>query len=269
MRPFNVVVIVTWVGLWSASPLIAADGVLVVQRTSTDGKERTTETQIEAQRMRTEVDGGMGVSRVVVFEGTKQVMYLIDPTRKSYGEMTKADADRMGSQFSESMAKMQSMLQNMPPEKRAQMETMMKGRGGAASAGPGFAAARIEYKKTGASKVGKWACDTYEGYQNGQKVSDVCAAAPETLGLRPADFAVTKQFAEFFRAIVPQGADSLFQPGRPEDKGFSGIPVRNRSTVAGRTMVTEIVEVSRKTFDHAVFAVPAGFTKDPYPFGPR
>ncbi len=250
-----------------ASSVQAADGVLIVQRTTIDGKQRTTEVQIEPQRMRAEVDGGFGGSRVMVFEAPKQVMYLIDPARKGYSEMTKADVDRIGTQMTEAMAKMKAMLEKLPPEKRGQLEAMVKG--GGPAAGPGFAAAPIEYRKTGMSKVGKWPCDTYEGHQNGRKISDVCTVTPEALGLKAADFAVTRQVAQFVRSLIPQSSDTLFQVGRPEEKGFSGIPVRNISTASGRTVVSEVVDVARRTFDKALFAVPAGFTKDPYPFGPR
>jgi len=248
----------------------AEGGVLIVQRTATDGKPRTSEVQIDAQRMRAEIDSGLGGPRTMIFDGAKQVLYLIDTTRKTYGEMTKADADRMGAQMAGMMEKMQSMFKNMPPEQRAKMEAMMKGQGGPGGIpSPAASLARVEYKKTGTAKVGKWACDTYEGYQGGQKVSDVCTVAPEALGLTPADFAVTKQMADFFQAIMPQSAGALLQLGRPEEKGFSGVPVRQSTIIAGHVVTNEIVEISRKSFEPTTFAVPAGFTKDPYPFGPR
>ena len=253
--------------LIAVPPASAADGVLVVPRVTTNGNARTSEVRIEAQRMRAEMDSGQG-PRVMVFDGARQVLLSIDPSRKSYTEMTKADVDRLGSQMSDMKAKMEGMLQNMPPEQRAKMEAMMKGRG-MPPGGPMGQPVKTEYRKTGASKVGRWTCDTYDGYQNGQKVSEVCAASPQALGFTAADFAVTTQMAEFFRALVPLGADTLFQAGRPEQQGFNGIPVRSATTTAGRQVVSELVEIKRETFTDAAFAVPAGFVKDSNAFGPR
>jgi hypothetical protein len=256
------------IGLACTPPASAADGLLVVQRVTTNGTARTTEIQIEVNRMRAEVDeAGQGL-RVVVFDATEQVMRLIDPARKSYTEMTKADVDRMGSQLSDMQAKMEAMFQNMPPEQRAKMEAMMKGRGMPPGAGMGQAV-RMQYRKTGTSKVGKWACDTYEGQMSGKKVSEICAVSPQTLGFREADFAVTAQLAEFFRGLMPQGADAIFQAGRPEQQGYSGIPVRQVTTAGGREVVSDLVEVKRQSFADAIFAVPAGYKKDSMPFGPR
>jgi hypothetical protein len=263
MRVRQLVMTVLAVGVLVGPPVRAADGVLVVQRTTSDGKASMSEVQLEAQRMRTQLDGPGG-PQVIVFDGAKQVMYTMNPARKSYTEMTKADVERMGSELSGAMAQMQEMLKSMPPEQRAKMEAMMKGQGMPASIGA--APARTQYKKTGTSTVAKWACDTYDGLQNGQKVSEVCTVSPQALGLRPADFAISAQMAEFFRGLVPQGADAIFQIGRPEANGFAGVPVRHAMTIAGRTTVYELVDVSRRTFDDAIFAVPAGFTKEASPF---
>lgn len=249
------------VGSLSTSPL-AADGVFIAQRmTPPDGAAQTIETQIEGQRMRTEIVGPGSLRQVALFDGVRQVMLLIDPARKSYREMSKADLDRLGAQMSDMMAKMKEALQKMPPEQRMKMESMMKG---GVPGGP----VRTEFKKTGSSKQGKWTCDTYEGFVNGQKTMDLCTVPPESLGLKASDFAVTRQMAEFFKGIAPQSADAIVQFGRPEEQGYSGIPVRTASSVAGRSTTTEVIDVGRRTFDATIFAVPAGFTKQTMPFGP-
>lgn len=244
----------------------AADGVLVVQRVTADKETRTTEVQIEAQRMRVEMSDPLSGAQVMIFDGTKPVMFIVSPAKKSYSEMTKADVERAGAQLSGALAQMQEMLKSMPPEQRAQMEAMMKKQG---MPGMGAAPARIQYRKTGTSKVGKWTCDTYDGTQNGKKVAEVCTVSPQAFGLRPDDFAVTAQMAEFFSALMPQGTEGLLRLGKPEADGFAGIPVRHSSTVGGRTTVMEVVEVSRRSFNGAVFAVPAGFRKEASPFAGR
>jgi hypothetical protein len=247
-----------------ASPAGAAQGVLVVQTTTTNGTARTAQVQIEPQRMRTEIADGGGAGQVIIFDGAKQVMYMINPARKTYSEMTKADVDRTGAQMSEAMAKMQEAMKNIPPAQRAQMEAMMRGRGL-----PGAAAtpAKTEYRKAGTQKVGKWTCDVYEGYQNNAKTGEVCTVSPQALGFTAADFEVSRQLATFLRGLIPQGADALFQAGKIEEQGYSGVPVRQVMNVAGREIVTELTDVTRQTFPDSLFEVPAGLQKQASPFG--
>ena len=51
-----------------ASPLFAADGVLVVEKTTTGANVRTSQIQIEKTRMRAEVEGPNG-QQVMIFDG--------------------------------------------------------------------------------------------------------------------------------------------------------------------------------------------------------
>jgi hypothetical protein len=246
-----------------ARPLAAADGLLIVQQTTSSRGTETTQVQIEAQRMRAEVADPGGAKQTVIFDGGKQILYVIDASKKTYMEITKADVDRMGAQMAQmsaQLAQMQDALKNLPPAQRAQVEAMMAGRGGSPG-GPGAAPARTQYRKTGSGKVGKWACDTYDGFQGAQKTEEVCTVAPTALGFAAADFEVTRQMADFFRGLMPQSADTLFQVGRPEQQGFSGLPVRSVHNPGPSQTVTEMVDVKRQPFDDALFAVPAGFTK--------
>jgi hypothetical protein len=135
----------------AASTAAAADGVLVVETSTVNGNPRTTQVQIERSRMRTEIAGQNGTSQVVIFDGTKQVLYMIDPAAKTYSEMTKADVDAAGAQMGDAMAQMQKALEGMPPAQRAQMEAMMKGRLGGLP-GAGGAALKTEYRRGGTSK---------------------------------------------------------------------------------------------------------------------
>jgi len=241
---------------FAASPLFAADGVLIVEKTTTGGSTKTNQIQIEKERMRAESD-----TQTVVFDGTKQVLWLINDGRKSYSEMTKADVDRMGGQLNDAMAKMQEQLKNLPPEQRAQIEAMMKGRGMPMAGGA--QAPKTEYRKTGTDKVGAWACDKYEGTRGGQKVTELCTVDPKVLGFAMSDFQVSKQLMEFFSKIVPQGADRMFAIGTPEEQGFSGVPVRRIAFSNGQQQsVSEVTQATRQNFPASTFELPAGYQKE-------
>jgi hypothetical protein len=242
-------------------PLLAADGILIVEKSTTGTATRTSQAQIEKTRMRSESAGPNGTV-IMTFDGAAEVMRTIDMQKKTYTEMTKADVDRMGAQMAGAMAKLQQMqeqMKNMPPAARAQMEAMMKGRG--MTMGP---PAKTEYRKAGKGTVGKWSCDKYEGYQDNVKTSELCTVDAKTLGFTPADFQVTQQLSNFFKAMVPQGADQMFNVGTGAPQGYSGVPVRRTFTIAGKETVSELTDVSRQTFPDSVFAVPAGFTKQAF-----
>jgi len=233
--------------------LHAADGVLIVQRITTGTNTTTSQVQLEKNRMRAEIIDPSG-RQVVIFDGVKQVMDIVNPDKKTYIEMTKADVDRMAAQLEGAMSQMQQMMASLPPEQRAQAEAMMRGRGGRAMPG---APVKKEYKKVGTDRVGKWTCDKYDALQNGQKTGEICTVEPAVLGFSAADFEVSRQMGEFFKKLVPQAADQMFTVGRAEEQGFSGIPVRQVS----QQSTSEITEVSRQSFPDSLFVVPAGFQK--------
>ena len=241
-------------------PLVAADGILIVEKTTKGGTTTTHQVQIERNRMRAESASPSGGKQIMVFDGAAQVMTMIDVDKKTYSEMTKADVDQMGGQMTAAMAQMQEQLKNMPPEQRAQIEAMMKGRGAAMGAP---AAPKTEYRRAGTDTVGKWTCDKYEGFQNNQKVSEVCTVDPKVIGFATTDFDVTKQMMAFFQKLMPQNADQMFSIGSTEAQGFSGVPVRRVISVGPQQTVVELTEVSRQSFSDSLFAVPEGFQKQP------
>lgn len=239
----------------------AADGVLVVERTTTAaGATRTGQIQIEKSRMRADIAGARGAD-VAIFDGTQQVLRVLDSDKKSYREMTKAEVDAMGEQLSGMAAMMRAQLEKMPPAQRAQVEAMMQGRGGGAFGGA--PAEKTEYRKTGSDKVGKWTCDKYEGYRGQRKVVELCTVPPQTLGFTAEDFDVSGELSAFFSKLVPQADDTLFRIGKPGELGFSGLPVRRVSigTDGKPVSTTEITDVSRQRFADTLFAVPADFKK--------
>ena len=244
-----------------APPLQAAEGFLMVEKTVTGTTTRTTQVQLERDRMRAELTGPTGETLIVVFDGPQQVLRTISVDRKSYTEMTKADADRIGAQVTMAMDAMKAKMAQLPPEQRAKMEALMA-RAGVMGPTAASAATRPEYRRAGSDKVGKWACDKYEGFRNGEKVSEVCTVEPKTIGLTTADFDISKQIATFFQKLLPQGDEQIVGIATLETQGFAGIPLRRIRYQAGKAVMTsEVTEVTRQTFAASSYDVPAGFQK--------
>jgi hypothetical protein len=244
-----------------ASPLQAAEGFLMVEQSVIGTVTRTTQVQMERDRMRAELTGPKGETLIIVFDGPQQVLRTISVDRKSYTEMTKADADRIGAQVTMAMDAMKAKMAQLPPEQRAKMEALMA-RAGVMGPTAASVATRPEYRRAGSDKVGKWACDKYEGFRNGEKVSEVCTVEPKALGLTTADFDISKQVAAFFQKLLPQGEEQFVGIGTLETQGFPGIPLRRVRYQAGKAELTsEVMEVTRKSFAESSYDVPAGFEK--------
>ena len=249
-----------------ASPLLAAEGVLMVEKTVSGTTERRTSVQIEPQRMRAEMTAASGTTQVVVFDGQQQILRIISMDRKSYTELTKADADRMGAQVNSAMEGMKEKIAQMPPDQRAKMEAMMARLGGA----PGAAPSKPDFRPAGTDKVGKWACDKYEGFRNNEKVTEVCTVDPKVLGLAAADFEISKQVAAFFQKMVPMAGEQIVGIGTIETQGFPGIAVRRGTYREGKLVSTsEVVQVERQTFPASSYEVPAGFSRQAAPMMPK
>ena len=242
------------------APLHAANGLLIVEKTTgLTATPSTNQIQLESHRMKAESTGESGSTRVVMFDGARKVLTMVDNDKKTYTEVTQQEAEQIGAQLSEAMAQLKKQMDALPPDRRAQMQEMMSRMGAGATT-------KAIYKKAGTATVGKWTCERYEGFEGDKKTSEVCTVDPKVLGFTTADFAITQQMAEFFKKIVPQMAAQTFTLGSIEQQGFPGVPVRRTFTVGGKDIVSEITEVSRQSFPDASYATPAGYEKKP--FGP-
>jgi hypothetical protein len=253
-------IIIAAVGLvLGAAPPVAADGLLIVETNVANGRTQNAQVQIEKDRMRAEFIGGSGDKQAAIFDGAAGTLWLINYDRKTYTEMTRADVERIGTQVSDLMARMQAQMASMPPAQRAQMEAMMKGRLGAFAAMP-----KPQYRMLGSDRAGRWTCNKYEGFVDTEKVSEICTVDPAVLGATADELAITKQLAEFAQRLIPQGFEQMFGVGTTETQGYSGIPLRHISYRNGQPVLSnEVTDVRRQSFDASTFQVPPGFEKQP------
>ena len=241
-----------------APPLFAGEGFVMIEQTVRGAAKRSSEVHLEPERMHAQMTSPAGETQIMIFDGPRQVLRVVNPSRKAYTEMTKADADRMGEQLTAVIAAMKEKLASLTPEQRAKAEAMMGRLGGAATG----STSKPDYRRAGTDKVGKWTCDKYEGFRNNEKVSEVCTVEPKVLGLTPDDFGVSKQFAAFFSKMLPPDVTEMVGMGFFEAQGFSGIPVRRVVYTGGKVQATsEVLEVRRQNLPDSSYDVPAGFQK--------
>ncbi|MEQ1573196.1 MAG: hypothetical protein ABL993_03015 [Vicinamibacterales bacterium] len=154
----------------------SAQGITMVQRETRNGQMTTNRMQMDRTHLRAETRNGTE-QVAIVYDGGGDLARMLNLDKKTYVEMTRAQVQQMGQQVSGAMAAMQAQMANMPPEQRAMIEQMMRGRGAGMPGMPGATApAKIEYRRSGADKVGQWACNKYDGYREQEKV--VTSAPP-------------------------------------------------------------------------------------------
>lgn len=93
------------------------------------GESYVTVTKVEGNRMRMDtqdMDGKLASS--VIFLGDTDEMHMIDHDKKTVMVMDRQTIEALGQQMSQVMQQMEEALAQVPPEQRAMMEKMMKGK---------------------------------------------------------------------------------------------------------------------------------------------
>jgi hypothetical protein len=207
----------------------------------------------------------------VLFRAKPEALVFLDAGEKTYMEMTRAAAKRIGASIENARNQMHAQLQKMTPEQRAIVEQAMAGAGGGILAQPAKPKKALPPTKavaTGSSdKVGDFACRGYDVVRGSKKIAEACVASWADLGFAQADVEGLRKLAEFqqqlFAEVNFEGLDSA-----PGSEAFEvmdqlqGFPVRVRTLADGKPPVAmRVVKVERKDIDPKLFEVPAGYTK--------
>jgi len=226
---------------------------------------------------------------IAIFRADLNRVWVIDPQRRTYVEMTAETMQQMGNQIAgaggqmaAAMAQMQAQLSQMPPEQRAQIEAMMAGRGGLGGppGGRGGAAAppQVSFTKAGGSKtVAGWPCDQYRKTVNGQQEEDLCIAPITAAGLSAADFQVLDRFSAFMAPVMssPMVPKNDYMGWNDMNKaiGFQGMPLDTVMYAGGKPDRQQTVnKIERTAIPASTYELPAGLTKQeigPGGRGPR
>ena len=213
----------------------------------------------------------------MIFRGDLNRMWVIEPQRRTYMEMTPETMQMMsgqlagaGAQLGAAQAQLQAQLAQMPPEQRAMMEQMLAGRGlGGPPGGRGAAAGppQISFSKAGGSKtIAGWNCDVYRKTVNGQQEEEVCITPITVAGLTAADFQVLNRFSTFMQPIlsspmVPH-TDYMNWNDMNRAVGFEGMPLDTTTYVQGRPNLQQTVnKIDRTAIPANTFDLPPGLTK--------
>jgi hypothetical protein len=233
----------------SAAPALAAGLTLTF-----DTPEGQKKVEFEAERMRSEEDGG-----VDIFDGKRMVQLNVQD--RTYQVV---DAESTKAMVAAARAQLDGYLKALPPEQRAQAEQAM------AQQRAGAKLPAITYQRVGGTGSAAGArCDWHRTLLDGQagpSAEEACYAPWGSLGLQKSDFKVLDRLAAFARSMaeaagVPPQGQAAYRQGFDRMPGF---PVIEAKVEGGRRVVTStLAAVKRGAIPGDRFSPPAGYRQVP------
>jgi len=243
-----------------AAAALAASSLFAGVRIQSEGtnlatkKVSTDVILLDANRLRVDSDDGKSV--MFLTDGGRNRMVMLDKAKNQYQEIDEETMKQMGQQMSAAMAQMQAAMKNMPPDQRAMMEKMMKGKMPQAAA----AAPKTVYTAKGSGSVNGFSCTKYEGDLSGVKESEVCAALPAQIKLTPADLQIFEKMKQFSSSLLSALANSPVHISVPSgygfEEGYEGFPIQKIDFENGQaTKRSELKSITRTNFTDANFSL--------------
>jgi hypothetical protein len=250
MKHGTLIALLTALCLLGGASLAGAQG-LYWESTMSGSAGTSTDTSVSyyMPKMFKIVQGG-GEKRIMLFRLDREVMYMINPEKKTYSEITFAEIEKqmtvMSKQLDEKMAEMKKQMESMPPEQRkmveAQMGMFMKSddpkmkpqvvNTGERSTISGFSATKYVARKGENVILTVWATKDVKGWA-----------------------AMKNDFEQFSKRMssLSQITDGISEAYRT----IEGFPVR---TEMG-SVVNTVTKVERRSTPVSQFEVPAGYTR--------
>ncbi len=208
---------------------------------------------------------GSGGEGEMIFRGDRREMIVVDHEKKSYLVMDEKALESFVGQISGAMSELEKTLQNLPEDKRAMVEQMMKGRM------PAQAPKRPknELKKTGerADKNG-YPCAKYEVHRGGRKLREIWVTDWDNVEGGKDVAGTFEEMADFFKQML----DAIPDFGQREGAGdpafeflteMGGFPVVTREFAADGSLEgeTALRSAKRQTLDPEAFEPPSGYKR--------
>ena len=260
--------------LLAMTPCTSLAGVVFVfQRTELGAASKKVRTRISIEGRRLRIDDQVsdtGQAEVtIIFHGDSRKMVNIDHQRKQYMVIDQRTMEAMAGQMKAAMAKLQEQFKNMPPERRAMMEKMMKGRmGGMGTPPPAPAPPKVVATgRTGSA--GGHACEVYEVLREGVKEREMCVMRWSKLSFGGGSDlgAVMKDMAAFTREMTSTASEGMSASGEQNNPfdfvdEVEGFPVSTRKFENGQLKSESVLEsMEERPFDGSIFDPPAGYAE--------
>ncbi len=229
-------------------------------------KTESIEAAVEGRNLKMGIASGKtGGEGEMIYRGEKREMVVVDHERESYMVMDEGSIKQVAGQVSGAMAQMQEALKNVPEDKRAMVEQMMKQR--MPTEAPKRPAA--ELRKTGerGEKSG-YPCVKYEVHRGGTKVRELWVTDWDNIEGGKDVVGAFEDMADFFREMLDALPDMGQGSGMGDNafehmKEIGGFPVVTREFDDDGSLEGEstLRSARRQTIDPDAFEPPAGYKR--------
>ncbi|MEM7582845.1 MAG: hypothetical protein AAF560_05650 [Acidobacteriota bacterium] len=279
MKLIRLTLIVLALASLSLAPLW---GGVVYEIETTDHSQSTPKTEsvemsAEGRNLKMDIAAGTGSgqSGYAVFKGGDDpTMLMVDDERRTYHVMDRAQAQEIAGGISSAMAQMQEALKNVPEDKRAMVEQMMKQNMPQAQQAPERPKSTVRKTSERETHNG-YPSIKYEVHEAGRKVRELWVTDLKNVEGSDEVIETFEEMADFFRELI----DSFGPMAGAGGSGFTnvnffeafkeldGFPVLVRELNEDGSLESESLlrSARRQTLDPDAFEPPSGYKRQEMP----
>ncbi len=220
--------------------------------------------------------GGKGAQGEMIFRGDRREMVVVDHENRTYHKIDSAAIGQIAGQLSEAERMMQEALKNVPEDKRAMIEQMMKQKLPNAQAAPQRVKSELKKTSERADKNG-YPCVKYEVLRGGRKIRELWVTDWSNVEGGSDMVGAFEAMADFFSELMDampkvggQGGPEFGDPAFEHMRELGGFPVVTREfddvdgSLEGESFLRS---AKRQTIDPDAFEPPSGYKRQEM-FGP-
>ncbi len=199
-----------------------------------------------------------------IYDSRSGSLTHIDTNQKRYLSMDEKaiaeQAQKAREQMEQMRKAMEAKMEGMPPEQREQVEKMMNNH--LARVDKTQAAPKLDQKKTSRTEtVAGIECTVYESFYNGIKVSEICIAEPDKMGLDAADAQTLTNMQNFMKQMQKM-AQQMMNTNTPISE-INGIPLHTRLYAPDGSikLETRLDSINTDKLSDDTVRIPAGFSQ--------
>jgi hypothetical protein len=216
-----------------------------------------------------QMDESGAVQTSAIFQNNEMVM--VNYADKKFHRIDEKTLAQLGAQMQKASAAMKQLEQqmaNMPPEQRAMMEKMMKGRM-AGMAGMGAKPPVIRFEADGMGTWQSYTCKNYTVYAGDQKTQEMCTVPASKVEGAEEFVAAARNMKEFFdkfkEALQMPGLANLAQNPAEVIGQVEGFPVHTKEFENGVLRQEKFLSSSKtESLSDSLFSPPQGFREEKF-----
>lgn len=199
-----------------------------------------------------------------IYDSQSGSLTHVDTSQKHYLSMDEkaiAEQAQKAREQKEQMRKaMEAKMEDMPPDQREQVEKMMNNH--LARVDKTQPAPKLDQKKTGRTEtIAGIECTVYESFFNGVKVSEICIAEPDKMGLDAADAQTLTNMQSFMKQMQKM-AQQMMNTNTPVSE-INGIPLHTKLYAPDGSikLETRLSSINTDKLSDDTVSIPAGYSQ--------